>query len=155
MSPFDFDDYADDSAVLTEIHPLAVYRRLVEPYVRRRAAQYADLQAKAAAGGKPFPDNDHPGSEVLKIDYKAWKNCMEKWEKEVAVREKEGVSLVHASPASFCQAYIVSIGKCYFENATRSSSRFLYSSYLFGQREPGVLSQPSCKYRFRTFFESV
>lgn len=108
MSPFDFDEYADDSAVLTEIHPLAVYRRLVEPYVRRRAAQYAEMQARAAAQAKTRETNRGGDQEaatvaanqdvmdldscpdVLKVDYKAWKTCMESWEKEVAVREKEG-----------------------------------------------------------------
>ena len=91
-SPFDFDEYADDAAVLTEIHPLAVYRRLVEPYVRRRAAQHEEMKARAEAAGKTLNYKEMPGSEVLKVDYNAWKNCMEKWEKEVAVREKEGVS---------------------------------------------------------------
>jgi hypothetical protein len=67
MSPFDFPEYADDSAVLTEIHPLAVYRRLVEPYVRRNAS-------------------------ISGVDVAKWKKCMTEWEKEVAVREKEGVS---------------------------------------------------------------
>jgi len=65
MSPFDFPEYADDSAVLTEIHPLAVYRRLVEPYVRRNAS-------------------------ISGVDVDKWKRCMTEWEKEVAVREKEG-----------------------------------------------------------------
>lgn len=67
LSPFDFPEYADDSAVLTEIHPLAVYRRLVEPYVRRNAG-------------------------ISGVDVDKWKKCMTEWEKEVAVREKEGVS---------------------------------------------------------------
>ena len=78
--------------MLTEIHPLAVYRRLVEPYVRRRAAQHEEMKARAEAAGKTLNYKEMPGSEVLKVDYNAWKNCMEKWEKEVAVREKEGVS---------------------------------------------------------------
>jgi len=92
LSPFDFDEYADDAAVLTEIHPLAVYRRLVEPYVRRRAAQYEEKKARDEAAGIKPADQDTPQAEVLKVDYNAWRNCMEKWEKEVAVREKEGVS---------------------------------------------------------------
>ena len=78
--------------MLTEIHPLAVYRRLVEPYVRRRAAQYEDKRARYEAAGIKPADQDTPQAEVLKVDYNAWRNCMEKWEKEVAVREKEGVS---------------------------------------------------------------
>ncbi|KAI5449415.1 hypothetical protein NCC49_004699 [Naganishia albida] len=87
LSPFDFDDYADDSAVLTEIHPLAVYRRLVEPYVRRRAAAYEE----AKLNGLVNDDADEmPGGDINKVDVKAWKRCMEQWEKEVAVREKEG-----------------------------------------------------------------
>lgn len=74
---------------MTEIHPLAVYRRLVEPYVRRRAAAYEE----AKLNGLVNDDADEvPGGDINKVDVKAWKRCMEQWEKEVAVREKEGVS---------------------------------------------------------------
>ncbi|GHJ87005.1 hypothetical protein NliqN6_3407 [Naganishia liquefaciens] len=90
LSPFDFDDYADDSAVLTEIHPLAVYRRLVEPYVRRRAAAYEEAKLNGLVPDDDNADNEVLGGDINKVDVKAWKRCMEQWEKEVAVREKEG-----------------------------------------------------------------
>ena len=96
LSPFDFDDYADDSAVLTEIHPLAVYRRLVEPYVRRRAAAYEEAKLNGLVPDDDNADNEVLGGDINKVDVKAWKRCMEQWEKEVAVREKEGVSTTHA-----------------------------------------------------------
>jgi hypothetical protein len=105
LSPFDFDEYADDAAVLTEIHPLAVYRRLVEPYVRRRAAQYEEKKARDQAAGIKPSDPETPQAEVLKVDHNAWSSCMEKWEKEVAVREKEGVSeecSAMAPPSALC-----------------------------------------------------
>lgn len=92
LSPFDFEEYADDCAVLTEIHPLAVYRRLVEPLVRRRAAVFAQSQADAKARGYIIPENPDDPKTLDQVDVKAWKTCMEKWEKEVAIREKEGVS---------------------------------------------------------------
>lgn len=61
----------------------------MEPYVRRRAAAYEE----AKLNGLVNDDADEvPGGDINKVDVKAWKRCMEQWEKEVAVREKEGVS---------------------------------------------------------------
>lgn len=96
LSPFDFDDYADDSAVLTEIHPLAVYRRLVEPYVQRRAMMArTGMTGTGQHANEPVNDATTAGGDVSKVDVAAWKHCMEQWEKEVAVREKEGVSAIY------------------------------------------------------------
>lgn len=43
-----------------------------------------------------------PGGDINKVDVKAWKRCMEQWEKEVAVREKEGVSRALLTGVVWC-----------------------------------------------------
>lgn len=70
-----------------------MYRRLVEPYVRRRAAAYEEAKLNGLVPDDDNADSEIPGGDINKVDVKAWKRCMEQWEKEVAVREKEGVSL--------------------------------------------------------------
>lgn len=64
-SPFEYDDYPQDIAELDQCHPIALYRRLAEPTVRRR--------------------------DVTR-ETRAWSDCMDKWGEELGAREKTEVS---------------------------------------------------------------
>ena len=103
-----------------------MYRRLVEPYVRRRAAAYEEAKLNGFVPDDDNADSEIPGVDINKVDVKAWKRCMEQWEKEVAVREKEGVS--RALPAY--RLVLTRTGQCHPENATRASRRFLHPGDL-------------------------
>ncbi|ORX33840.1 hypothetical protein BD324DRAFT_610472 [Kockovaella imperatae] len=61
VSPFSYPSYADDVLELSQVHPVAMYRRLAEPSVTRRKN----------------------GTET-----RAWQECMDKWTEELGAKEK-------------------------------------------------------------------
>ena len=61
-SPFSYPTYTQDVEDLLSVHPVAVYRRLVEPCLTRRKV---------------------PGK-----DMRAWLDCMDRWGEELGAREK-------------------------------------------------------------------
>lgn len=65
-SPFAYASYAEDVETLSQIHPLALYRRLAERSLMRQA----------------------PVNEL-----KLWTDCMDKWGEEQAAREKAEVRI--------------------------------------------------------------
>jgi hypothetical protein len=70
-SPFAYSSYAEDVETLSQIHPLALYRRLAERSLMRQA----------------------PAHEL-----KLWTDCMDKWGEEQAAREKAEVRPLSPSP---------------------------------------------------------
>ncbi len=100
----------------------------------------------------PDPEDMDTPKGLEHVDVRAWKHCMDQWEKEVAVREKEGVSwspkpCIPDASDTFTNTTASAAGQRHSQNSTRTRRRLLHPSDLPRFTEPGLLPQPSRRFQ--------
>ncbi|WVO14182.1 hypothetical protein L204_101813 [Cryptococcus depauperatus] len=83
--PFSYPDYRHDIPEFQKMHPVALYRRLVEPVLERRASQLdSSLSVIGGKGGR-----NGKIDTLAEKELHAWRSCMDKWAEEFGGKERK------------------------------------------------------------------